>query len=857
MTMQNYTPISMPSLGKIFDMMKNLPPQQAAQDINSPDPAKKLAAMMVANSDKQLQQQQAAQQQPMPTVAQKLSQGMTQAPTAPTTPMPAVPPQAQAKPGAQGIAALQPQQMAPGSAMGILPTQVAPQTQGAPEPVQKASGGIASFASGGQAQQNQQVQRAQQLAQLMQAINQNSVAAVPQQAQQAGVAAPQQGQAMPMQNYASMAFATRPQYRPGTEAAPISQDLSLSQLGQYSSQQPIAAAHGGLMHHVPEHMYHFKEGGILGFDGKSGSKVTLSPADLDAQLNAITADPGIVPGNTLADARARAVPQPAPSAGSTSPVVQPAPVAQPAPVVQQAPASPPPGTNIDPAAINAQLNAVTADPGIVPGNTLANARAAAANTYTPMSLPQLDTGVAPHVRGNVPSPFQGIYDSIGNFFSNAPASTNPRLGGTRTAPAANAPSADAQANAASLLNNRNALMNGQSNIPTPAAAPAAAQTTTAPNPFTTAGGITEALPKNEEKRHEERRREKAKEAAPLVAAAPEDKKTGIAAALVPPSNDVTRLANEAMMAGLKVDDAKKRIQDLAEGRKALGISDEAGDSLAEQAKHFDEEYKRQDKSMEHFLKVLNGIAKGGLAGGGVEEENFVTAQRLSDQAHAEKYHDMIRQAKDKTRGEKMTDLNNITAAIDADKGKAATLGGNIYNTNSQAQTARDVERMRAQSAMDAAQLNSSTQYAIAKLSRDAALANKEVTANDIALELKNDPKYKGMSYADRMSAAFNIKSGLGEKLGVQGYTQMANKAMDFMKANAYNTDTDEYRAAAANYTYYTKKLKDLESKMAGESQESTAQLAMPSGAKLKAYADTHFKGDQAAAQKYLAEQGYK
>ena len=137
MTMQNYTPISMPSLGKIFDMMKNLPPQQAAQDINSPDPAKKLAAMMVANSDKQLQQQQAAQQQPMPTVAQKLSQGMTQAPTAPTPPMPAVPPQAQAKPGAQGIAALQPQQMPPGSAMGILPTQVAPQTQGAPEPVQK------------------------------------------------------------------------------------------------------------------------------------------------------------------------------------------------------------------------------------------------------------------------------------------------------------------------------------------------------------------------------------------------------------------------------------------------------------------------------------------------------------------------------------------------------------------------------------------------------------------------------------------------------------------------------------------------------------------------------------------------
>ena len=813
MTMQNYTPISMPSLGKIFDMMKSLPPQQAAQDINSPDPAKKLAAMMVANSDKQLQQQQAAQQQPMPTVAQKLSQGMTQAPGAPTPPMPAVPPQAQAKPGAQGIAALQPQQTPPGSAMGILPTQVAPQTQGAPEPVQKASGGIASFASGGQAQQSQQAQQAQQLAQLMQAINQNSIATVPQQAQQAGIAAPQPGQANPMQNYASMVFGTRPQYRPGTEAAPISQDLSLSQMAQYSPAQPIAAAHGGLMHHVPEHMYQFKEGGILGFagDGKQGSQANLSPAQLDAAFSDITSNPGIIPGNTLANAIANSVPQAAPSAGSTAPVVQPAPVSQPAPVVQQAPASPPPGTNIDPAAINAQLNAVTADPGIVPGNTLANARAAAANTYTPMSLPQLDTGVAPHVRGNVPSPFQGIYDSVGNFFSNAPASTNPRLGGTRTAPAANAPSADAPAPAAPTAA-----------APTPAPATGAAQTTTAPNPFATTGGITDVLPKNEDKKHEERRREKAKAAAPIVAAAPEEKKTGIAAALVPPSDDVTKLANQAMMAGLKVDDAQKRIQDLAEGKKAFGISDEAGDSLAEQARHFDEDYKRQDKSMEHFLKVLNGIARGGLAGGGVEEENYVTAQRLSDQAHAEKYHDMIRQAKDKTRGEKMTDLNNITAAIDADKAKAGTLGANIYGTNTQAETSKEVERMRAQSAMDTAKVSANTQMIIAKMNRDATLAGRELTANDIAAELKNDPNYKDMTFADRLTAAFNIKSGLGQKGPLQAAQSQSKTLLEFM-GKQYDKETPEYKAAAEDYVNQQQIIKDLQNKMLNKPQETTSK----------------------------------
>ena len=509
MAMSNYTPISMPSLGKIFDMMKNLPPQQAAQDINSPDPAKKLAAMMVTNADKQLQQQQAAQQQPMPTIAQKLSQGMTQAPGAPTPPMPAAPPQAQAKPAAQGIAALQPQQTPPGSAMGILPTQQAPEAQAAPQqPVQRSTGGIASFATGGHATQNpqQQAQIAQHLADLMQGINQNSAAQIPQQAQQAGIAAPQPGQAMPMQNYASMVFATRPQFRPGTEAAPISQDLSLSQLGQYSSQQPIAAAHGGLMHHVPDHMYKFAQGGILAFAGKSGSQANLTQAQLDASLADLTSNPGILKQPAIDMAGRDLYDVPFDSAGQNTA----------------------PGRNIDPNAVNVQSAAATNNPGIIPGNTLAQARAAAGNTYTG---PTLDTGVQPHVRGNVASPFQGVYDAVGNFFSNqGTTSTNPRLGGTSAAPTADsAPSADAQTNAAALLNNRNVLMGNQAATPVasgplqlpPAGAGAGrgnitqAQTTV-PNSFATTGGITEALPKNEEKRHEERRREKAKAATYLT-----------------------------------------------------------------------------------------------------------------------------------------------------------------------------------------------------------------------------------------------------------------------------------------------------------------------------------------------------
>jgi len=243
--MQNYTPISMPSLDKLFNIMKSQSPDKVRQDLNNPDPATKLAAAMVANKDQTMQQQAQAQQQPMPTVLQKLAQG-------PTPPA--------------GIT-----QNPPGSAMAMLPPQTAPQEM-AP-PVQKASG-IASFASGGQTQNpQQQDQYMQQLMQLMQGINQNSIQAPVLQNQQPSVPPPDQGKAAPLQNYASLQFATRPQIRPGTEPPSNSQDLSFSELGQYSSAQPIAAAHGGLMHHVPDHMYKFSHGGILGFDGTNGSSV--------------------------------------------------------------------------------------------------------------------------------------------------------------------------------------------------------------------------------------------------------------------------------------------------------------------------------------------------------------------------------------------------------------------------------------------------------------------------------------------------------------------------------------------------------------------------------------------------------
>lgn len=85
---------------------------------------------------------------------------------------------------------------------------------------------------------------------------------------------------------------------------------------------------------------------------------------------------------------------------------------------------------------------------------LAPSAAIQASTADTSSTPfNLDTGVQPHVRGNVRSPFQGVYDTVGDFFSNAgTTATNPRLGG-RPAASTPTPGGIAQATPAAASSN--------------------------------------------------------------------------------------------------------------------------------------------------------------------------------------------------------------------------------------------------------------------------------------------------------------------------------------------------------------------------------------------------------------------
>ena len=754
MTISNYTPISMPSLGKIFDMMKNLPPQQAAQDINSPDPAKKLAAMMVTNADKQLQQQQAGQQQPMPTIAQKLSQGVTQSPGMPTPPMPAVPPQAQAKPAPQGIAALQPQQTPPGSAMGILPNQAAPEPQSAP--VQKASGGIASFASGGQAQQSQQ--QSQQLAQLMQAINQNSVAQIPQSAQQAGIAAPDPGKANPMQNYATMVFGTRPQVRPGTEAAPISQDLSLSQLSQYSAQQPIAAAHGGLMHHVPDHLYKFAQGGILHFAGKNSSHANLTQAQLEASLADSTANPGIINSPSID------------MAGSDLPVNVP---------FDSAGQNTGPGRNIDPSAINAQLGNITGNPGIIPGHTYADA--VAANMPAPATAPAHAPGPLPRGQQAAQNQFSDIGNAISGFFSNNNPNS-PRMRAVNPSAATDnaQPSPDAQANAENLLNNRNALMNGQGNIPTPAQ-PASHSIIANPLDLQSTGagagqgnrgisGSSFAPPR-------------------VVSTAPGQ---GIGSLVqgntkasqppAPPSNTANSLVDDvvkkASLESLKKSNADDELSEQIKLLKTLGINSDAGEKALQRAMEAHQQYKNADDSLERFQRIMSGIAHGGLAGGGAEAANYSAEKRAADYAENRQYMKDLTEAEGATRGEKKEIAGNVLKSVEEKNKAASAAAGAMYGHQLTAETQRQDARLRE----EGANKRSAAQIAVERERLEFDKKYKDLTTAEIMEKAKNDPNFLN-NYAKVKSAM----SGLGSKMDMAGANAMLRSAEAAYKAAQANS----------------------------------------------------------------------
>jgi len=590
------------NLIQIADRLKNVPLSTLAQykSGSNPDVPPYMAVAEMQRRDTMMKQYQNAQAKPpQDTVADEVEGKLN------TKNMPQ-----------QGIAAGMPQaapQTAP-PGQGIAPPQM---PQGV-TPTQMASGGIA---------QNRQAQQ-ELMAQLQQALQQASQQAPQQQVQ---VPPAQPIQAMPMNAYASMASGTMPSGPLATNPA-INQDLTLEQIQQQGSNLPIVAAHGGLMHHVPDHMYRFAPGGIIAFN--RGDEV---PDFQDP--NATASDNGKSAVSSVGDFLSGMAGGIGRSIGLGE------------------------GLKIDPAAIIAAQKAKEAPPG-----------------------PSLG---AP----DVPS---------GNNPANFPGRGSPQI----------------------------AVPQDNTGV-----APAAQPAPTPPAP---------------------------KAPVPQKAQAQPEQPTGIATQLPKPSNQISKVAEEAMMEGIKMKKAEDAVDEIINLKKKLGITGEAGDALIEQAMEAHKQYQKADHSMERLQKILAAQAYGGFRAVGAADVDYQDKQRMADQAESEKYLDRIMQAKTANRAEKMSVLTKGLEDTKEHNKNASSLGQNYLKNQQEAEdkSATLAEQKRSNDLQNNYRMG---ELEVSKKRLANELANRGYNDKEIIAKLQADAKDQGkpISFTEAFQALASAKSGVG------------------------------------------------------------------------------------------------
>ena len=246
------------------------------------------------------------------------------------------------------------------------------------------------------------------------------------------------------------------------------------------------------------------------------------------------------------------------------------------------------------------------------------------------------------------------------------------------------------------------------------------------------------------------------------------------------------------------------IDESTKAAKELGINTDAGASMLERAMKAHEEYKRTDDSLEKFQRIMSAIAHGGLAGGGAEAANYSAEKRAHDMAENRQFMKDMEEAEGKTREEKLGILKKAQEQKAKQDETRANTASSRYGHELTNETQRQDAMLRETGMNKRSELDRKVQLEIAKLSRDAALANKELTANDIAKELRNDPKYRDASYADVLTAAFGIKSGLTSKLSSTDL--LSRIKLENANANNLTLSDDERKEAKDRLAILNKQL---------------------------------------------------
>jgi hypothetical protein len=202
--------------------------------------------------------------------------------------------------------------------------------------------------------------------------------------------------------------------------------------------------------------------------------------------------------------------------------------------------------------------------------------------------------------------------------------------------------------------------------------------------------------------------------------------------------------------------------------KAFGYDTPAGQDAMRRADLMEKQIEEwnQGHNMSKLQALLTGIQTGGYGGG-------APAANANEQAYREnviKNWELINSIKSPIEQARRAEAIGMGKNVVENKAKADELAQrtatSLLGEEMRNKSAKEVEQMRAASSMAVQQLASATQIKIHQMAQAAADAHRELTPQELEVALRTDPKYKDMSYADRLGAAYGLKTGRSEKMGV-------------------------------------------------------------------------------------------
>jgi len=277
---------------------------------------------------------------------------------------------------------------------------------------------------------------------------------------------------------------------------------------------------------------------------------------------------------------------------------------------------------------------------------------------------------------------------------------------------------------------------------------------------------------------------------------------------------------------------KNLIQEQIDVAKAFGLNTPAGEEAMKRANAMEAKIAefQQTHPMEKFQALLTGIQTGGYGGGAPAAAENERAYRENVLKQMEIVHNLKSPIEQARRAEAIAMGKNVHENMAKANEIASRTATSLFGEEQRAKSAKEIEQMRGLNAMAVQQLHSATQIQLQKMAEKAANEHRELTAQEIEATLREDPKYKDMSYADRLNAAYGIKTGRSDKLGVQELVALLKEKSSVYKGELANAAMMPPGALEDR----AKEIKDIEdqirreqARLTGNKVEETSPQVMP------------------------------